>query len=276
MRRSPPYSRYAEVYDKIGQRVFGEHIAEATLAWLSERGVQPRRIADLACGTGAATLVFAAIGATVYGVDRSPEMLAVAAKVMTDAGLSVEWLCQDIRDLCLPEPVDLATCFFDSVNYLTEDGDLPRFFARVHHALVPGGYFVFDLNTRRRLADAWGDACIIAADREDLFGIYRSWFDPATDLSPLQLTFFVRDDSQPSESCWVRFDEEHVERAYALADVAAWLADAGFDVVDVRAFNDGPGTLDGPGSEESERVVFFARKPDDDHSQSGSAWASGS
>jgi SAM-dependent methyltransferase len=261
MRRWPPYSRYASVYDRIGQRSFGERIAEATLEWLAHHGHRPRRIADLACGTGAATLIFAATGAEVIGVDQSPEMLARAREVAESAGLSVTWLLQDMRELRLPAQVDLVTSFFDSMNYLVEDDDLPVVFAHVHDALAPGGMFVFDLNTRRRFAEGWDNTCIIAADRDDLFGIYRSWFDPETDLSPLHLTFFVGRDDLPGEPLWERFDEEHVERAYSLADVTAWLCAAGFDVVEVRAFCDAAGTLGGAGSEESERVVFFARKP---------------
>jgi SAM-dependent methyltransferase len=260
VRRSPPYSRYASVYDLIGQRVFGERIAEATLDWLTSRGIRPRAVADLACGTGAATLVFAATGAATLGVDRSPEMLAMAAKAGREADLNVTWLEQDLRALALPAPVDLATSFFDSVNYLVEDQDLPTVFARVHDSLVEGGYFVFDLNSRRRFAEGWGNTSVVATDREDLFGVYRSWFEPATGLSPLHLTFFLRTDGSDPE-CWERFDEEHVERAYALDDVSRALAQAGFDVVEVRAFHDGGGTLGGPGSEEDERVVFFARRP---------------
>jgi SAM-dependent methyltransferase len=260
MRRWPPYSRYAEVYDRIGQRSFGERIAEATLEWLAQHQRYPRRIADLACGTGAATLIFAATGAEVFGVDLSPEMLARARESAERAGLSVTWLLHDIREFSLPVQVDLATCFFDSMNYLVEDGDLLAVFQRVQAALTPDGMFVFDLNTRRRFAEGWGDACIIAADRDDLFGIYRSWFDPETGLSPLHLTFFVRHDEVPDEPRWERFDEEHVERAYALADVTTWLATAGFDVVDVRAYCEAAGMLGGPGGEESDRVVFFARK----------------
>lgn len=257
-RQSPPYSRYAAVYDLIGQRAFGERIAGATLAWLSQRGFTPHRIADLACGTGAATLVLAASGAETIGVDRSPEMLAWAERAAAEAGRTVTWLEQDLRDLSLPVPVDLATSFFDSINYLVEDGDLRTVFGRVADALAEGGYFVFDLNTRRRFAEGWGNTSLIAADRDDLFGAYRSWFEPTTGLSPLILTFFLR--REDDDACWERFDEEHVERAYELEDVEQALAAAGLQTVEVRAFHDADGTLAGRGSEESERVVFFAQR----------------
>jgi SAM-dependent methyltransferase len=257
-RRSPPYTRYAAVYDLIGQRVFGERIAAATLDWLAARGVTSRRVADLACGTGAATLVLAATGATTVGIDRSPEMLERAKRAAAVAGHPVTWLEQDIRDLTLPWQVDLATAFFDSVNYLIEDDDLRTVFGRVAASLDDGGYFVFDLNTRRRFAEGWGNTTILAADRDDLFGAYRSWFEPQSNLSPLVVTFFLR--RQDDEDCWERFDEEHVERAYDLDEVEATLSAAGLCLVELRAFHDGSGTLGGRGSEESERVVFFAQR----------------
>ena len=98
-----------------------------------------------------------------------------------------------------------------------------------------------------------------AADRDDLFGAYRSWFEPQSNLSPLVLTFFLR--REDDDTCWERFDEEHVERAYDLDEVEATLSEAGLQVIEIRSFHDGSGTLGGHGSEESERVVYFAHRP---------------
>jgi hypothetical protein len=183
-------------------------------------------------------------------------MLARAERAAREAGLSVTWLEQDLRELSLPWPVNLATAFFDSINYLVEDDDLFTVFGGVAAALTEGGYFVFDLNTRRRFAEGWGNTSLIAADRDDLFGAYRSWFEPATGLSPLILTFFLRRD----DGCWERFDEEHVERAYELAEVARILTDTGFRTIEIRSFHDAGGSLGGQGTEESERIVFFAQR----------------
>ncbi len=42
MRFSPPYSAYAQVYDRIGQRAFGERMAAVVLEVLAARSVFPR------------------------------------------------------------------------------------------------------------------------------------------------------------------------------------------------------------------------------------------
>ena len=60
------------------------------LAWLAERGVQPARMLDLACGTGEAALVFAAAGCEVAGVDQSAAMLEIARGKARDAGYDID------------------------------------------------------------------------------------------------------------------------------------------------------------------------------------------
>jgi SAM-dependent methyltransferase len=254
--RSPAYSRYAEVYDRIGQRTFGECIASATLQFLSEIDEWPTKMIDLACGTGAASLAFAAAGISVVGIDQSTAMLERARCAASDAGLSVEWRAGDLREFFVDEPVDLVTCFYDGYNYLTESSELSESFASVWNALRSGGLFIFDLNTRAKFGASWNDLCLVAVDRDDLFGLYQSWFQPETGLSPLILTFFVR----TADGAWDRFDEEHVERAYPLAEVRSLLSEAGFHVESMLDYIDRSVRFGGAGSEQSHRVVFIARR----------------
>ena len=254
-KRVPAYDRYAEVYDLIGQRSFGERIAEATLSYLLEHDLHPRSAVDLACGTGAATLVFAAAGIAVTGIDMSESMLAQARRAANDAGLHVEFRAFDMRELRLAEQVELVTCFYDAMNYLLVPEDLERVFASVLQTLTPGGLFVFDLNTSAKFASSWNESCTVATDREDLFGVYQSWYEHETGLSPLVMTFFMR----TSDGAWDRFDEEHVERAYVLSDVRELLKNTGFELLEMLDYGDRSPRFGGSGSERSHRVVFIAR-----------------
>lgn len=250
-----PYERYAEIYDRIGQRQFGQRLAAAILAEPAIGLPQGALIADLACGTGAATLRFAAAGFDVIGVDRSPQMLERAAQSATQAGLTVEWLCQDLRELSLPVAVDLVTCVYDSLNYILEPSELGGIFACVRQSLNPGGTFVFDLNSRRRLAEGWADETVVAADEDDLFLIYQSTWDERASRSPLHLTAFLR----PKDGdAWERFDEEHVERGYLIAEVESLLSNAGFSSIEVREFHPRLDDLGGHGTERSNRLVYIA------------------
>lgn len=250
-----PYERYAEIYDRIGQRQFGQRLADAIMADPAIALPAQATIADLACGTGAAALRFAAAGCRVIGVDRSPEMLERARDSAARAGLEIDWLLQDMRELDLPTKVDLVTCVYDSLNYVLRERELAQIFERVAGSLRANGKFVFDLNSRRRLAEGWADETYVAADEPDLFLIYRSTWDEESSCSPLHLTAFLRNEDGRG---WERFDEEHVERGYPIVEIEALLRRAGFAAIEVRDFHARTGDLSGQGSERSNRLVFVA------------------
>jgi ubiquinone/menaquinone biosynthesis C-methylase UbiE len=81
-------------YDRGIRWLSGGHVEEL---WrrLAERVSGPgRRVLDIGCGTGGASLACAALGGAVVGIDVDAEMLAVARSkaVPGDAAGRVEWL----------------------------------------------------------------------------------------------------------------------------------------------------------------------------------------
>lgn len=98
------YEHLAYVYDALmadapygaWQRFLSEHMPDAAGIAL-----------DLGCGTGAMARWLAARSRLVYAIDRSPEMLAVAA-VQAGHLPNVLWLEMDVCDLELPEAADFA------------------------------------------------------------------------------------------------------------------------------------------------------------------------
>jgi SAM-dependent methyltransferase len=190
----------------------------------------------------------------VTGIDRSPEMLERARTHAKAEALEVTFFEGDMIDRQVDSQVDLVTCVYDAANYLADDAELRRFFASVSSMLTPDGAFAFDLNTRQRLSNSWEQGLMLAGDSTDLYVTYRSWFDESIDASPLIVTGFER----VSESCWRRFDEEHIERSWPIDQVSAWLAEAGFQVELVAGYIDSTGDLIHPPREDHGRILFIA------------------
>ncbi|RRR68113.1 MAG: class I SAM-dependent methyltransferase, partial [Candidatus Viridilinea halotolerans] len=92
------YTNYAPIYDAIGQGAFAEQLVEHILAALP---APPRRVLDLACGTGAASLAFARTGAAVMGIDRSSAMLDIAIARARTAGLAIHFVQADLGQLAV-------------------------------------------------------------------------------------------------------------------------------------------------------------------------------
>ena len=266
------YDGYAPVYDAIGQGRYSATMAARSLGWLAERGAVARRVLDLACGTGEAALVFAAAGCQVAGVDRSAQMLAIARGKARDAGYPIELVQGDIRELRSIDhrspttdhrrrsrPVsrrpsvvgrqssfDLVTCFADSLNYLTEDGDLDRVFAGAAGALRPGGYLICDINAAAEYA-SWDERDVVTHDGGDILVYNRLSYDPAARLASGRIVWFAREIER-----WWRGEETHVERAWSDAEVSAALAGAGLRL-DARL--DVEGNAAAP---DARRVVYVA------------------
>src|SRR3972149_4048139 len=109
-----PYSRLARAYDAalgitnyLGTRRAFEYLVR-------HYGIRFSSAADIGCGTGLfACYLSGCWGVPVFGVDRSAEMLAVAACNCPNP--NVLFMRQDIRCLRLPCPVDLITANFDTM-----------------------------------------------------------------------------------------------------------------------------------------------------------------
>jgi SAM-dependent methyltransferase len=97
---------------------------------------------ELGCGTGS-ILARLETTASLTGLDRSPEMLAIAAAKVPGARL-VEG---DMADFDLGRRFDVVACVFDSINHLLDVASWTSMIGCVDRHLADGGLFVFDVNT---------------------------------------------------------------------------------------------------------------------------------
>jgi SAM-dependent methyltransferase len=104
-------------------------------------------ILDLCAGTGTHAREFVAVGATVVGVDRSPEMLAIALAKVPQAS----FVCTDVRELDLSARFDAVVCLYGSIHYLETPDDVHAALVRAYRHLHPGGVLVLELRDHDRL-----------------------------------------------------------------------------------------------------------------------------
>ena len=245
------YEVLAGCYDRLTYDVDYAAWAAYLEKHFQKNSLPGNTVLDLACGTGSLTRELARRGYEMIGVDRSPEMLAEAAeKNRGVAPVEPIFLCQSMERLDLYGTIDACVCCLDSVNYVTDPKKLARAFQRVHLFLTPGGLFLFDINSPRKLEGL--DGQIFLDETEDTYCVWRAEFSRRGRICTYFMDLFRLDQKTGR---WDRGVELHRERAYTVPELTAMLEQAGFR--DIRTF--GELKMRPPRAEE-QRIFFTARK----------------
>jgi ubiquinone/menaquinone biosynthesis C-methylase UbiE len=142
-------------------------------------------VLDLACGWGRHAIELARAGCSVTGVDWSATLLERAAKRAAAAGVEVEWVRADMRELPWADRFDAVVCLYSSLGFFLSDDEDLRVLAGVRRALRPGGALVVETMHRDQVVrefverDWWATAGggIVRVEREfdAVEGVSREW-----------------------------------------------------------------------------------------------------
>lgn len=244
------YKALAARYDVLTADVDHAAWADYLERHFSRCGQPIHTVLDLACGTGTMTCILAERGYETIGVDRSADMLSVAAeKGRQVSGIPPLFLQQSMQELDLYGTVDACVCCLDSVNYVTRPSELLRAFRRVCLFLVPDGLFLFDINTPEKLQGL--DGGIFLDETEDTYCVWRADYSRRSRLCTYGMDLFFQEEN----GLWRREEEVHQERAYQPEELTRLLDEAGFS--SIRQYGDRKLRPPKPGEQ---RIFFTARK----------------
>lgn len=220
-RSTRPYTTLAPVYDFMMQHVnyrkwarYLRRVLKRERCWPAESWL------DIGCGTGRLLGILEKMGISGDGCDPSGDMLAVARQRLPEAAF---------HDAGLPELTGIdrnryavATCLYDTMNYLLTGDDIRRAMQRVFAVLRPGGIFIFDMVSDshcRQYFQHYTEQEVVDADR----AYHReSWFDAEEGLQINRIRIFTPDGIS---------EEVHRQRIYPLADIHAMIREhTGFEL----------------------------------------------
>ena len=245
------YEFLAGCYDELTYDVGYSAWADYIEAHFRKRGLPGKTVLDLACGTGSLSRELALRGYEMIGVDRSPEMLSEAAEKNRDAGeVPPIFLCQSMDKLDLYGTIDACVCCLDSVNYVTDPKQLRKAFQRVYLFLMPGGLFLFDINTPSKLQGL--DGQVFLDETEDTYCVWRAEYSKRSRICSYFMDLFRLDQET---GLWERGEELHQERSYEPEELVEYLREAGFQ--DIRQYGNRKMRPPKPGED---RIFITARK----------------
>lgn len=203
------YDRVADEYAaRIADELAGKPLDRALLACFAEMVDEMGVIADIGCGPGHVADYLHGVGASVIGIDLSPEMVAVARTRSPDIPFAVG----SMLALDVPDAAWGGVVAFYSIIHLPPEAR-PRALAEFYRALRPGGLLLLAFHIgdehgdeQRHLDEWWGRAVSLDV-----------WF-----LDPREIEAMLRAAGFTIEVSLVRQpyapDVEHQsQRAYILA-----------------------------------------------------------
>lgn len=133
----------AYIHD-LGFNNYIRQLIPSAIAILQQNQITKGLIVDLGCGSGLSTQKLVESGYSVLGVDISFDMLEIAKKRVPNAQFQQGSLFKVEIPAC-NAVISLGEC----LNYLFDTNNtkqaLINLFARIYNALIPGGYFIFDI-----------------------------------------------------------------------------------------------------------------------------------
>jgi SAM-dependent methyltransferase len=142
---------YEEFFDESYLRAYRPRLAlvdpekEVDFLMVQLRLQPGMRLLDLCCGQGRHAVPLARRGLRVAGLDLSARLLGEAEKAAREAGVSLELVRRDMRDIPWTEEFDGAINMFTAFGYFDEDEENFRVLEGIARALKPGGRFCLDV-----------------------------------------------------------------------------------------------------------------------------------
>ena len=246
----PAYTYLSQFYDLLMDQDHEQWCAYL-IALLEKHHHYPRTILELGCGTGSLTIPFALQGYGVWGVDISPEMIAVAERKVEGLGCDIHFLVQDMQYLNLGDQVfDAVVSVCDAMNYLTDVQALKRTFESAGRHLAAGGLFLFDLNSELKLKKIYGNHSF-AEYTDDFAYFWDNAYDVSTDICEMELVFFI----PIGDGIYQKTVEKHQQKLWLPSEIVELAEQTGFEILGCYDF-----MTDLEQSNVSERWQFVLRK----------------
>lgn len=222
---TPPYEKFAYAYDRMMKNVNYTRWCDYIESIFGLYGHKPKKILDVACGTGALTVLLASKGYQMTGLDKAMGMLDVAKQKAARQNLQITFQHGNMLNFQIDQMFDAILCTYDSINYAENEDELKTVFDTVSKHLVPDGLFIFDITTERNIVEHFHNRTF-SANHQDYSYIWKNNYMFHTKMCRTFLTFFIREGE-----LFRRYEEVHMQRIFEVSTVSNALKTAGYNML---------------------------------------------
>lgn len=242
------YTDFASLYDELMDDVDYKSWYLYIESIFKKFKKNPKKLLEMACGTGNLSYYLAKNGYDLTCFDLSLEMLSIADSKLNEFK-NIRFLNQNMIDFNIGEEYDAVISICDSINYILDETNLLKTFKNVKKHLNKDGIFIFDINSYHKLSHIIGFNTFVE-EKEHLYYIWQNYFDKNANIAEFYLTFFV----QGKDNKYIKFNEEHLQRAYKIDEIIKMLELASF--TEIKFFD---GITFEKANDKCERITFVAQ-----------------
>ncbi len=219
------YEGMAPVYDDFTAHHDYEGWLTDLMVALERRGLQGKRLLDVACGTGKSFLPMLPRGWQATGCDISPAMVELAR---AKAGERATLVVADMLELPVFGEFDLVWALDDAINYLLSTEELKRALAGMRRNMATTGLLLFDVNELLAYRTFFAETSVVERGGRRLtwHGLAAPDVAPSS-ISESRLEVSFEDGSESPPPIY------HRQRHFTEAEVIAALEGAGLECLDV-------------------------------------------
>lgn len=254
VKRTKEYNLFSNFYDNYMAHVNYDQWAAKINMWCEQYSqIEPKRVYEIACGTGEMTTRLLRPGREVSGGDISEIMLHLAEKKSSE----ITFYRHNMLDPLPLTEIDLALCVFDSVNYLLEEALVLSLFQHVRKSLSKEGVFIFDVSTIFNCEENL-DGFINYEEYGNYKVLHTSDWDEDAETQKSFLDIFKK-----NKSFYQNYSETHYQKIYSVRRIRLILEEAGLELLaiyngvdNINLINYYPEDLD----QKFSRIYFIAKK----------------
>ena len=205
-------------------------------------------VLDVGCGLGLHAIELTRRGFLVVGLDLSLPMITRAAEEAQYAGLKINFLHTDIREIEFDGTFDALLCLGTTFGFFDDESnrDVLR---RLHQALKPGGKLMLDVVNRDHVIR--GQPNLVWFQGYECVCMEESDFNYFNSRLNVKRTVMQEDGNQT--------ENEYSIRLYSLHELGQLLQKVGFRVKDVTGQESTPGVFFG--SHSTRMLISAERRP---------------
>lgn len=227
---SKEYTKLAEIYDDVMRDVDYRLWADFIDALMLQHHPDPKKILELACGTGSVSYeLLNIVDFNITGTDKSPAMIK-RAREKKEPDQNIRFEVMDFLDVQLDQKFDIVFSVFDSINYLLEPSQVSQFLKQSKKLLRPNSLLIFDFTTPKNSVES-----IDYLDNEEgMTGdgyhfLRKSHYDTESQIHTND--FKIKKLADDGETVLETYQEKHQQRAYPLQKMLDIIGKSAYNIV---------------------------------------------